>query len=128
SRAKQAEEKVVVVQVPDRRLLTTSPPLEHKVWVSVAVEIAHSSTSHPKKNSQEPARRKSRAKLAADKDVVVHVPDPRLLTTSPPLEHKVCLAVPVEIAPPLQVRYGHAPTKQSQRQCRAGEENQPESS
>ena len=119
SRAKLAADKDVVVHVPDRRLLRAKVE-EHKVRVPVAVEIAH--------RYHEPARRKSRAKGAADKDVVVHVPDPRLLKTSPPLEHKVWVSVAVEIAHPLQVRYGHARTKQNQRQCRAGEENQSESS
>src|SRR5215813_183773 len=78
SRAIQRADKVVVVHVPDPRLLKISPPLEHKVWVSVAVEIAHP--------YHVPAHRKSRAIQRADKDVVVHVPDPRLLKKNPPLE------------------------------------------
>src|SRR5262252_3878624 len=167
SRAIQRADKIVVVHVPDPRLLRTRKVLEHKVWVSVAVEIAHPNHSPVRRKSRakgapdkdvvvhvpdprllrkapeqivwlavtveighpydEPAHRKSRAKQRADKDVVVHVPDPRLLRKTVG-QHIVWLVIAVEIAHRHQVRYGHAPTKQSQRQCRAGEENQSESS
>src|SRR5262245_47060004 len=90
SRAKQRADKVVVVQVPDPRLPSINPkPPEQKVWVSVAVEIGH-----PK---QFPVKGKSRARQRADKDVVVHVPDPRLARVKVE-EHKVWVSVAVEIA------------------------------
>src|SRR5215831_6422820 len=52
SRAKQRADKDVVFHVPDPRLLKTKTPLEHKVWVSVAVEIAHPSPAPPRRKSR----------------------------------------------------------------------------
>jgi hypothetical protein len=145
SRAISAADKNVIVHVPNRSLvLRLHPSVEqHIVWLGIAVEIRHT--------LQEPGRRKSRPVSAADKNVIVHVPN-RRLARAPVVQYIVRLGIAVEIVrrPHLPngaerrsaeilrglngfcsfagLRYGHARSKQSEGQCRAGEENQTKSS
>src|SRR5262249_45341353 len=82
SRARQRDDKIVVVHVPHTRCACAKIE-ERKACVVSAVNI------DPQHHKPAREHRKSRAKLAEEKIVVVHVPDRRLVTKRPPLEHKV---------------------------------------